>query len=736
MVSDKRKNEDDVEEGEGDDQNVEDFFGGGGEFQDDEEDDEGDDDDVEDDDDGDEDDEELEEDVSDGEIDEHDSLDDTDDDENKEESKPKGGSWGELAQHQKLEYDVDDDDDSSEDETMVNRVGNVPMHWYKDEDHIGYDVEGNKLMRPATKDQIEDFIAKADDPDYWRTVFDELNQKDVVLTDDELQQIARIRSGQFADADKFDPFATFPTLMEKWGGDDQKTALTGKPIPKSSFVASKWEAKKLVRMVKAIKSGNFKRHEVKKPDYNYLIWDTDVTNERQRRGGADLMAKQYIPAPKPVLPGHNESYNPPGEYLPTDEERAEWEAMDPDEREQRWLPTKFKSLREVPLYQDFIRERFDRCLDLYLCPRIQRMRYKMSSDELMPSLPNPRDLEPFPKVLGQLYKGHTKRVRCLSMSPNGEYFATGSDDCTIRVWEVDNGRCLKAITLPGIVSAVGWCPNLATGLVFAVVGSEMFFVGTGTGGDEEHPLPGNDVVCETKELAEWSKPTAELGAAGVRLVLKHNAAIKSATWHAKGDYFAACTPDAPQEKVIVHQLSKRRSQAVIKKSKGSKVVSVLFHPSRPLFFVATQQHVKVYDLVKQDLKQRLLPGLRYISSMDIHPGGDNLIIGSFDKKVAWMDRDLSTKPYKSLRNHKLAVRGVAFHRRYPLFASCSDDCETHVFHGMVYNDLATNPLVVPVKILRGHKDTGGFGVMSCQFHPTQPWLITCGADSTVRLYVP
>ena len=46
-------------------------------------------------------------------------------------------------------------------------------------------------------------------------------------------------------------------------------------------------------------------------------------------GGAELMQKQYIPAPKPVLPGHGESYNPPDEYLPTDEERKEWEVALP-----------------------------------------------------------------------------------------------------------------------------------------------------------------------------------------------------------------------------------------------------------------------------------------------------------------------------------------------------------------------------------------------------------------------
>jgi ribosome biogenesis protein ERB1 len=98
------------------------------------------------------------------------------------------------------------------------------------------------------------------------------------------------------------------------------------------------------------------------------------------------------------------------------------------------------------------------------------------------------------------------------------------------------------------------------------------------------------------------------------------------------------------------------------------------------------------------------------------------------------DLDLSTSPYKALRYHTYAVRGAAFHSTYPLFASSSDDGTAHVFHGRVFADLMTNPLVVPVKILRGHKVVDSAGVLDCCFHPTQPWLFTAGADGDVLLF--
>ena len=63
--------------------------------------------------------------------------------------------------------------------------------------------------------------------------------------------------------------------------------------------------------------------------------------------------------------------------------------------------------------------------------------------------------------------------------------------------------------------------------------------------------------------------------------------------------------------------------------------------------------------MKQEMIKKLQSGVKWISSIDIHPGGkknyfrfiigDNIIVGSYDKRLCWFDTDLSTKPYKTLR---------------------------------------------------------------------------------------
>ena len=63
----------------------------------------------------------------------------------------------------------------------------------------------------------------------------------------------------------------------------------------------------------------------------------------------------------------------------------------------------------------------------------------------------------------------------------------------------------------------------------------------------------------------------------------------------------------------------------------------------------TQRYVRIYNLAEQKLLKMLTPGIRWISSMDVHPSGDHLIVGGYDRKLCWFDLELSDKPYKILR---------------------------------------------------------------------------------------
>lgn len=63
------------------------------------------------------------------------------------------------------------------------------------------------------------------------------------------------------------------------------------------------------------------------------------------------------------------------------------------------------------------------------------------------------------------------------------------------------------------------------------------------------------------------------------------------------------------------------------------------------------------------------------------------------------------------------------------------DCAAHVLSlSLPHSDLLQNPLLVPVKVLKGHSLTKDLGVLDVAFHPTQPWVFSAGADGTLRLF--
>lgn len=92
--------------------------------------------------------------------------------------------------------------------------------------------------------------------------------------------------------------------------------------------------------------------------------------------------------------------------------------------------------KKVGAYAGLVKERFERCLDLYLCPRAFKRRLNIDPESLVPRLPRPRELKPFPNALCVEYKGHAASVRCIACSGDGQWMATGDDDGVLILWEV------------------------------------------------------------------------------------------------------------------------------------------------------------------------------------------------------------------------------------------------------------------------------------------------------------
>jgi BOP1NT (NUC169) domain len=306
--------------------------------------------------------------------------------------------------------------DSSDDERGVrNTVGNVPAQWYAGEEHVGYDVEGKKLLRSrkgAPGDALEAHLAKQDSSRAWRTLYDPVNDETYTLTAEEVALIQRLRDGGVPGGEgDFDPYA--PAL--DWADFDGLLATNGVvhpissgPEPKRRFVPSAWEAKRVVKLIRALRRGWIKpaaeraaaaAAKTAAHGAPYLLWDDDAGASSKTAAGLARIAP-----PQERLPGHEESYNPPLEYIPTEEEVKEMHKQEEFTGRKAFIPKRYANMRSIPAYERFIHERFERCLDLYLCPRVARQRLQVDPKSLLPQLPKPSELRPFPSALGIEYK--------------------------------------------------------------------------------------------------------------------------------------------------------------------------------------------------------------------------------------------------------------------------------------------------------------------------------------------
>lgn len=163
---------------------------------------------------------------------------------------------------------------------------------------------------------------------------DELNNKHVKLSKGDLDLLQRIRSGKYADAD-IDPYDFHmefdnKAMIHPFSNDE----------PKRRFQPSKWERLKINKIVKALKKGWMKTLEQKEREKEekakekiWDIWEDDsVVTWRPRK------MPKAIAAPKRDLPIHNESYNPPEEYLLDEKEKEDMEKLDKEDRPYNFFP--------------------------------------------------------------------------------------------------------------------------------------------------------------------------------------------------------------------------------------------------------------------------------------------------------------------------------------------------------------------------------------------------------------
>ena len=637
-----------------------------------------------------------------------------------------------LNKKQKRQPESNSSDDSSDEEVLV-RTGDVPENWYDGMEHVGYDINSNKVLKNPEEDEVEKFIKKANDKNWWREIYDSKNNSSVYLSDKDLEIINRIRQGKFAN--------------KKVGEDDyfeddlpyQIHPMSNQIPSKKKFGFSRNEQKTINRLVYLYKNGLMPMEKPKKVEQKiYDIWEfEDEQDLSQYRPGFGYQI------PRRDLPDNEESYN-----------------------------TKDNKdggiLRRIPRYDNLIEEELERCCDLFLSARTIRKKLDLKENDVLPDLPKPEELRPFPTKECMVYKGHESSIRDICCDPNGNVLISADNGNLVFFWDILTGKIITKFDLKEKVRKINI--NKFLKLIVICTETHIFFIlpkylekkykeeiltlvkekiypkiienkvakEDNKEGEKEN---NNNITINDSFVWHIPKSDSKKEKQGILFYMKWTqGVIKNLVWHNKGDYFGTLSKNSQgKTQVYIHSLTKMTHQLPISHIKGN-ANCISFHPNKPYFIVATNSNIFVYNLQKQELSRKFISNLNTINRISIHKNGNDLIAGDKSGKVAWFQLELSSKPFKLMDYHQDKIKSVEFNNSFPLFLSCSRNGKLVVYYGKVNEEELVDPLIVPLKVLKintndTESNNKGNKLFTCAcFHPNQIWIFSGGEDGKIRMW--
>lgn len=606
--------------------------------------------------------------------------------------------------------DVSYDSDSSDEEVLI-RTGDIPQKWYNDFDHVGYNINSIPVKKNIEDDEISQFLMKAKNKNWWRFIKDEKNNETIYISDKDLEMIKRIRNNLYANSEIKDneyfenniPFQIFP--------------LSNHTFSKKRFEPSHNEKKHINRLAKMIEIGLIKPKSEKGKDiFEDLadIWNSENTNPgiyHPNRG---------FSMPKQDHPDHELSYNPPGEIV-----------------------SKEISLRKIPKYNKLVDDQYERLNDIFQSIRLIRKKNDLKEEDILPKLPKPEELKPFPSKDNVIFKGHDNTIISLCIDDSGDYLFSGDLAGFVHIYDSKTTKILHKIHFKDNIKSIEFSSILQ--IITICCEESIYFL---------RPIflekrVKNDIIhsniipniesknFDSNKIYKWKTyDKNSIQKNGLLFSIHWNeGALINFQWHHKGDFFSTLSKSSlGQTQLLIHNLSSLEFFSPLSKNKGN-ITCFSFHPSKPHFYVCTHSNIMIYDLKQQELVRKFISNLKGIKKIHLYQSGSDFIVGTLDGQVAWFQSDLSEKPYYIMEYHQTKIKSLSIHLNFPLFASASKDGDILIYHGKIFEDFLHDPLIVPLSKLKAvYNKKANHSCNSIIFHPKKPWIYSCGGDKSIVMW--
>lgn len=307
-----------------------------------------------------------------------------------------------------------------------------------------------------------------------------------------------------------------------------------------------------------------------------------------------------------------------------------------------------------------------------------------------PMLPRPKWHAPW--KLARVISGHLGWVRCVAVEPANEWFATGSNDRVIKIWDLASGQ-LK-LSLTGHVSAV-------RGLAVSPRHPYLFSCG------------------EDKQVKCWDLEYNKV----IRHYHGHLSACYGLALHPTIDVLVTCGRDSTarvwdmRTKANIHTLT----------GHSNTIASVVCQAAEPQVITGSHDFtIRLWDLGAGKSTCTLTHHKKSVRALTIHPELYMFASGAPDNIKQWKCPD--GKFMQNLTGHNAIVNCLAINREGVLVSGADNGTLYFWDWRTGYNFQKLQAPVQP-----GSMDSEA-GVFAMTFDQSGSRLITCDADKTIKIY--